>query len=64
MYAGVPTTCPTAVSVDAVFSPTSGSVSRSRRASPKSSTFSSPSGVSARFPGFRSRWITPCSCAA
>lgn len=33
-------------------------------ASPKSSTFTRSSGVTTTFAGFRSRWTTPCSCAA
>ena len=33
-------------------------------ASPKSSTFTVPSGVTLMFAGFRSRWMMPCSCAA
>ena len=33
-------------------------------ASPKSSTFTVPSRVSATLPGFRSRWTMPLSCAA
>ena len=33
-------------------------------ASPKSSTFTVPSGVSLMFAGFRSRWMILCSCAA
>ena len=33
-------------------------------ASPKSSTFTTPSGVTLMFAGFRSRWMMPCSCAA
>ena len=43
---------------------------RSRRvgsiafASPKSSTFTVPSGRTLMFAGFRSRWMIPCSCAA
>ena len=42
---------------------------RSRRrlsalASPKSSTFTVPSGRSLMLAGFRSRWTMPCSCAA
>ena len=33
-------------------------------ASPKSSTFTTPSGRILMFAGFRSRWTMPCSCAA
>ena len=33
-------------------------------ASPKSSTFTVPSGRTLMFAGFRSRWMIPCSCAA
>ena len=33
-------------------------------ASPKSSTFTVPSGRTLMFAGFRSRWMMPCSCAA
>ena len=33
-------------------------------ASPKSSTFTVPSGVILMLAGFRSRWMMPCSCAA
>ena len=33
-------------------------------ASPKSSTFTVPSGRSLMLAGFRSRWMMPCSCAA
>ena len=33
-------------------------------ASPKSSTFTVPSGRTLMFAGFRSRWTIPCSCAA
>ena len=33
-------------------------------ASPKSSTFTTPSGVILMFAGFRSRWTIPFSCAA
>ena len=33
-------------------------------ASPKSSTFTVPSGRSLTLAGFRSRWMIPCSCAA
>ena len=33
-------------------------------ARPKSRTFTVPSGRSLMFAGFRSRWMTPCSCAA
>ena len=33
-------------------------------ASPKSSTFTVPSGRTLMFAGFRSRWTMPCSCAA
>jgi hypothetical protein len=32
-------------------------------ARPKSSTFTTPSGVILMLAGFRSRWITPRSCA-
>ena len=33
------------------------------RAMPKSVTLTSPSGVINTFPGFTSRWTTPCRCA-
>ena len=33
-------------------------------ASPKSSTFTTPSARTLMFAGFRSRWMIPCSCAA
>ena len=33
-------------------------------ASPKSRTFTVPSGRTPMLPGFRSRWMMPCSCAA
>ena len=33
-------------------------------AKPKSSTFTTPSGVAMMFPGLRSRWVMPFSCAA
>ena len=33
-------------------------------ASPKSSTFTTPSGVTLMLAGFRSRWMMPFSCAA
>ena len=33
-------------------------------ARPKSSTLTRPSGVTLMFAGFRSRWMTPCPCAA
>ena len=32
-------------------------------ANPKSSTFTVPSAATLMFAGFRSRWMTPCSCA-
>ena len=35
----------------------------SRRATPKSDSWKSSARVSSTFPGLRSRWITPCSCA-
>ena len=38
--------------------------SRNAFASPKSSTFTLPSGVILMLAGFRSRWMIPCSCAA
>jgi hypothetical protein len=49
MYKGVPRPTPTAVS----------RLSESRRASPKSMTTRSPSGLIMMLAGFRSRWTTP-----
>jgi hypothetical protein len=63
MYGGLPKTAPAAVSV-AVVSAAADTEPRSKCATPKSRIFSSPSAVSCRFEGLRSRWITPCSCAA
>src|SRR5579862_3234509 len=34
-----------------------------KRARPKSRSFTSPVAVMKMFPGFRSRWMTPCACA-
>ena len=69
MYGTVPTTAPSVVSVPARV-PAFVSLSVPNKppvasfASPKSSTFTRPSGVIMTFAGFRSRWTMPFSCAA
>ena len=44
--------------------PAAGATGSSAFASPKSSTFTVPSGRTLMLAGFRSRWMMPCSCAA
>ena len=67
MYAAVPRITPVrvwpSVSVGELASDDGGGSSSSTLAKPKSSTFTTPSGVILMFAGFRSRWTTPRSCA-
>ena len=49
---------------DAVTSPRPTSTGSRAFASPKSSTFTAPSGRTLIFAGLRSRWMIPCSWAA
>ena len=72
MYAAVPRICPTPVIIASVViagdwdNPTApGAAGASANfARPKSSTFTVPSGRTLMLAGFRSRWMTPFSCAA
>ena len=67
MYGTVPMTCPSDESGAATVSACVSSCEVSEVpsfASPKSSTFTRPSRVTITFAGFKSRWITPRSCAA
>ena len=68
MYGGVPRTCPARVSAGvAVFCSDNrrrSSLPQIALASPKSSTFTRPSGVTFTFAGFRSRWTIALLCAA
>ena len=68
MYAAVPRMIPARVAATLIVgdcdgSPSDGS-SPSAFASPKSSTFTLPSGVTFTFAGFRSRWTALFPCAA
>ena len=72
MYAAVPSSTPTPVIIAGeVIVGDSAAASRAAVpaapvsfASPKSSTFTAPSGVILMFAGLRSRWMIPCSWAA
>src|SRR3954470_22913475 len=54
MYAAVPISVPASVTVPAP---------NANRAMPKSASFARPSTSKRTFPGLRSRWTIPCSCA-
>ena len=71
MYAAVPRIIPTPVIIAGVVivgdCDTLGDIAPGGSiafASPKSSTFTVPSGRTLMFAGLRSRWMIPCSCAA
>ena len=66
MYAGVPTTTPASVFSTACVCLGVGDLRRrgASFASPKSSTFTNPSGRSITFSGLMSRWTMPAACAA
>ena len=73
MYGGVPAIRPTVASVNTEpdgTPPTSGSLSWESvaplpaRANPKSMTNTSPSSATITFSGLKSRWMSPCWCAA
>ena len=67
MYAAVPMTVPTAVPLVRVGEceelPCATDCVCNALARPKSKIFGVPSGVILRFAGFKSRWMTPLSCA-
>ena len=67
MYAGVPAIMPGLAERRDRAAHASSAWLRARSnafARPKSSTLTVPSALSAMLDGFRSRWMTPCSCAA